>query len=80
MELLSQPTLIRVCVQARHCGLHAAQSDGLILGFVSPPTGIWCQFFQGSKLNCGWNVDHHLVHLSEGHILEGEKRHIQCNY
>lgn len=52
------------CLRARHFGVDGTQSNGLILGFVFPPSGIWCQFSEGFGPNCGWNVDHHSVHLS----------------
>lgn len=28
------------------------------------PSGIWCQFSEGFGPNCGWNLDHHSLHLS----------------
>lgn len=52
------------CLRARHFGVDGTQSNRLILGFVFPPSGIWCQFSEGFGPNCGWNVDHHSVHLS----------------
>lgn len=52
------------CAGQTFQGLDGTQSNTLISGFVFPPSGIWCQFSEGFEPNCGWNVDHHSVHLS----------------
>lgn len=53
----------------------ALNQIGSILGFVFPPSGIWCQFSEGFGPICGWNVYHHSVNLS-GQLCP-EKQQIQ---
>lgn len=55
---------LSVCVGQAAFGGSGTQSNGLIWRFVFPPSGIWCQFSESFGPNCGWNVDHHSLHLS----------------